>query len=114
MKHYRFLEKEHITKQLKQSSKHITDADIDALLSPSYIYDDLIITIVETHSSGFKTEIFDNNSESYITMDELSGFSLDFYYKVVKEYSLEQQRKILEIKRSTKARENIRNILVGV
>ncbi|GFN32531.1 hypothetical protein [Paenibacillus xylaniclasticus] len=105
---FRFIERDYLYNLIKSNSQYITAGDIESILSSSYIYDDLTITFTCTGKQSYTTEIYDNNLDEVVQLDQLSGFALDFYYRKVAEYSsqlakeevidvISEQRKIREI-----------------
>lgn len=74
----RFVERDFLRNKIKRESTYITDAEIDSILDEHDNLQDVTV-IFYPHKSGFATAIFDNNSDTRITLDDLSIPAFNFY-----------------------------------
>lgn len=84
----RFQEREFLFDKIKNSTTYITDDTINNYLDE--IQTDDLTFIFHNTKRGFHSEIFDNTTEKYVTLDSLNSFALNFYLRQVKELSYEK------------------------
>lgn len=77
----RFIERDYV-KSIEMKNKHyITESEIDKSLDEMDAQFDDLTFIFTPFSTGWKTKIIDNNTESEITIDEIGKFAEDFYIR---------------------------------
>jgi len=87
--HHRFIERDYLFASTKASTHYITDEAINSILDEHGYFDDLTFEL-ETTQTGFKTKVYDNNTEEYITLNSISGLAFDYYLQLVKELSIKK------------------------
>ncbi len=78
--HRRFIERDHVKRQIESSSEYISPDNIESILSEREDWSDYTFWFTPK-GTGWSTKVFCNIYEYEVSLDDLNSFAMDYYIR---------------------------------
>jgi hypothetical protein len=102
----RFIEEDFLRNKIKAENKYITEVEIDLILAEQNELCDVSF-VFYPFGKGFATQIFDNITNTKITVDDLNTFAFDFYISQATLISVSQEKARKELEKEQSIDERV-------